>query len=186
MKVQKGRTTDDALHEPSLIAADAVGSVMEFWGFRRVLGRIWTVLYLEDAPLSAQELGAHLAMSSGSVSTSLTELQEWGVVKRVLRAGERREYFEAETDFWKMFSKVINEREKFLVANAHQKLRDARAMLRPSPRTERERAFADRLDKLIALAKVAESVIEAFVASRRADFSTFGNLLQLVRPSPRR
>ncbi len=184
MKVRNPQTRKDALEEPELIAAEAVGTVMEFWGFRRALGRIWTVLFLEDVPMAASELGSRLAMSAGAVSTSLTELQEWGVVRRVAKAGERREYFEAETDFWKMFSKVINERERFLVATAHERLREARAMTQAidrSERTERVRTFGERLDKLIALANVAESVIAAFVVSRRADFSPLGNLLQFAR-----
>src|SRR5690242_12639335 len=100
------------VHEAELLAADAVGDVMEYWGFRKALGRVWVVLYLAGEPLPAATLCERLAMSTGAASMSLNELQEWGVVRRVWRPGERREFFEAETDFWKMISKVINERER--------------------------------------------------------------------------
>ena len=60
--------------ESELIAADAVGEVIEYWGFRKALGRVWTVLYLTGEPMAAGDVGLRLSMSAGSVSTTLTEL----------------------------------------------------------------------------------------------------------------
>src|SRR5688572_26883484 len=98
-KVLKVQTMANAsqivAREAELIAADAIGDVIEHWGFRKVLGRVWTVLFIAAEPLPAAELAERLAMSAGSVSTSLTELQRWGVVKRVWRPGERKEFYEA-------------------------------------------------------------------------------------------
>src|SRR5262245_23794571 len=88
-------TLPDPLREAELLVADAVGDVIEHWGFRKALGRVWSVLYLAGESLSAQTLSERLQMSSGNVSMALGELQEWGVVKRVWRPGERKEYFEA-------------------------------------------------------------------------------------------
>src|SRR5688500_11610184 len=95
-----------------LLAAEAVGDSIDHWGFRRVLGRRCTVLYLSPEPMSAAMLASRLHLSSGAVSMALSELQKWGVVHRVFRPGERREFFEAETNFWKMISRVISERER--------------------------------------------------------------------------
>ncbi|MCC6897616.1 MAG: hypothetical protein IT377_01510, partial [Polyangiaceae bacterium] len=88
----------DPLHDSALVAADAIGDVIEHWGFRKALGRVWTVLYLEDVPLSAAEIAERLSMSAGAVSTTLGELQRWGVAKRVWKPGQRKEFYEAETD----------------------------------------------------------------------------------------
>jgi DNA-binding MarR family transcriptional regulator len=98
----------ELIHE----VADAVGALMEFWGFKRVMGRLWTVLYLTGEPLAAAELCERLAISSGAASMTLADLERWGVVKRSRKAGDRREYFEAETDVWKMVSRVLRERER--------------------------------------------------------------------------
>src|SRR5256885_9455803 len=76
------------LHE----VADAVGGLMEFWGFKRTMGRIWTTLYLSDDPLSAAELCARLEISSGAASMTLNELERWGVVSRPRPPGGRRRY----------------------------------------------------------------------------------------------
>ena len=88
-KVQKHLMTHAAqtLRESEILAADAVGDVIEHWGFRKALGRVWTVLYLSGEPLSAATLCERLQMSTGAVSMSVGELQEWGVVRRVWRPG---------------------------------------------------------------------------------------------------
>src|SRR3954452_13451224 len=93
---------DTEVREASLLAADAIGDVIEHWGFRKGLGRVWTMLFIAAEPLPAAAIGEQLQMSAGGVSMSLTALERWGIVHRVWRPGERREFFEAETDFWKM------------------------------------------------------------------------------------
>jgi len=54
----------DLLHE----VADAVGALMEFWGFKRVMGRVWTILFLRGEPLSAAELCEQLEISTGAIN----------------------------------------------------------------------------------------------------------------------
>lgn len=172
---------DSTEREAELLAADAIGDVIEHWGFRKALGRAWTVLYLADDALGAAELGERLQMSAGAVSMTLTELQRWGVVRRVWKPGERREFYEAETDFWKMISRVVHDRERSMAASVRERLEQSRSLLRRAPTTAANRARVERVAKLLTFATAAESVIESFLASRRADFSEFGNLLQLSR-----
>ena len=92
----------EALWRSELLVSDAIGRLIEFWGFKRNMGRIWTVLFLSDRPLSAKELQVKLQLSSGAVSMTVNELGRWGVVKKVWIQGERRDYFVAEGNFWKM------------------------------------------------------------------------------------
>jgi HTH-type transcriptional regulator, glycine betaine synthesis regulator len=166
--------------EAELLAADAIGDVIEHWGFRKPLGRLWTVLYLVGGASSASELGERLSMSSGAVSMALTELQRWGIVKRVWRPGTRKEFYEAETDFWKMISRVVNERERFLLASVHDRLELAAKSLRSGAKTAEDKERVARVEHLVAFTSVAEGLVETFVASRRADFSSFGNLRLLA------
>src|SRR6187397_3520851 len=88
-----------------------VGRLIEFWGFKRNMGRVWAVLYLSDEPLTANDLRARLQLSSGSVSTTLTELSRWGIVRKVWIQGARSDHFTAEGNLWKMISRVFRERE---------------------------------------------------------------------------
>src|SRR3954453_24068339 len=119
----------ELLHEE----VDAVGSMMEFWGSKRVMGRVWTLLYLRGDALSAAELCDQLSISAGAASMALAELEHWAVVRRIRRQGDRREYFEAETDIWKMISRVLRERELAQIDRALEVFERARNRLRTLP-----------------------------------------------------
>jgi DNA-binding transcriptional regulator GbsR (MarR family) len=166
----------DLVREAELLTADAIGDIIEHWGFRKVLGRVWAVLFLSIEPLAAAEVGERLSMSAGSVSMALTELQRWGVVKRVWRPGERREFFEAETDFWKMISKVFDERERLLSESVRSRLERAVELLERAPGRDNAHKI-DRVKRLLAFVVVAQTTLDAFIRSRRVDFSRFGDLL---------
>jgi DNA-binding transcriptional regulator GbsR (MarR family) len=171
----------DPLLEAELVSADAIGDVIEHWGFRKALGRVWSVLYLNTEPLAAADLADRLSMSAGAVSTTLTELQRWGVVRRVWRPGERKEFFEAETDFWKMISKVVSERERFLARSVKDRLDRAAEIANAAPRSARSKHVIERVKRLSSFASVADAVLDSFIQSQRADFQKFGNLLSIAR-----
>lgn len=170
-------STDPAVREAELLAADSIGDVIEHWGFRRALGRTWTILYLAGEPMSAQDMADRLQMSSGAMSQTLTELQRWGVVHRITRPGERREFFESENNLWKMISRVINERERHLARSARERLEEAARRLKEAPQTPQIAAAYTRVKRLLQLTNVAESVIQNFLSSRLANFSEFGEIL---------
>jgi HTH-type transcriptional regulator, glycine betaine synthesis regulator len=158
----------DLLHE----VADAVGALMEFWGFKRVMGRVWTLLYLRGDALSASELCDQLSISSGAASMALSELEHWAVVRRIRKPGDRREYFEAETDVWKMISRVLRERELAQIERAVEVFERVREKLRTLPAPgERSRLeeIADRLGKLVDLARVGRGLLVALVQQGRVD-----------------
>ncbi|MEP7120996.1 MAG: hypothetical protein ABJE95_08810 [Byssovorax sp.] len=168
----------DQLHEAELLAADAIGDIIEHWGFRKGLGRLWTVLFIAGEPLPAQAIGERLTMSAGAVSMSLTELQRWGVVHRVWRPGERKEFFEAETDFWRMISKVFDERERLLAGSVRGRLEKAVGLLQKAPQSPEVDRAVDRLNRLLAFVVVAQTALDGFIKSRQVDFTRFGDLVR--------
>ena len=82
------------------------------WGVSRSVAQVHALLYLAPEPIPAEEIAAHLSIARSNVSTSLKELQGWGIirVKRVL--GDRRDHFESMHDVWEMFRIVLEERKK--------------------------------------------------------------------------
>lgn len=177
MAAVAARSTENASREAELIAADAIGDIIEHWGFRKVLGRVWTVLFIAAEPLPAAIIGERLSMSAGATSMALTELQRWGVVKRVWRPGERKEFYEAETDFWRMISKVFDERERLLASSVRERLERAAGLLREGPPGPLTRSSIDRVERLLSFVIVAQTALDGFIKSRRVDFSPFGNLV---------
>jgi DNA-binding transcriptional regulator GbsR (MarR family) len=172
-----------ALLESERLAGDAIGRLMQFWGFKRNMGRVWTVLYLSPHPLSAAALRDRLAISAGSVSMTVNELERWGVVRRRLRPGERREYFEAETDLWKMISRVFRERELVEVRAAIEALRDA-LDLAEGEAPERRALLRTRLRALLDLAELGRTLLETVLSDKRVDASRLARVL-LGRSSAR-
>lgn len=150
--------------------ADAVGRLMEFWGFKRPMGRIWALLYLSPEPLGAGEIGEHLRMSAGAVSMALSELVKWGAVKKTWRPGERRDFYEAETDIGRLVQRVLRERELTLVQRFAETLQAAEARLPGSSEDEARVSFKRaRLRELESLAKLGETLLSALVAGKAVD-----------------
>jgi DNA-binding transcriptional regulator GbsR (MarR family) len=164
-----------ALSRADLAVADAVGALMELWGFRRQLGRIWAVLFLSDRPLAAPELCDRLQISTGLLSMSLAELRSWGVVRSVDVRGDRKEHFEAETHVWRMVARVLRERERRAVEDAlaaferaHAELRAARADVDPAVKAA-ARFKLRRLEQLVDLARTGLGLLKVLVESARVD-----------------
>jgi HTH-type transcriptional regulator, glycine betaine synthesis regulator len=152
-----------------LKVADAVGALIEAWGFKRNMGRMWAVLYLEDRPLNAGELGDRLGLSTGAVSMLLTEMQEWGAVKKAWVVGERREHYEAETSIWKMVSRVFRERELGWIRSASEAFEVAGKEFSPAPDDARDALIAARIAKLAELAQIGRHLLETMLEGEAID-----------------
>jgi DNA-binding transcriptional regulator GbsR (MarR family) len=158
--------------DAELEAADAVGRLMEFWGFRRHMGRIWTVLYLSPEPMTTGDLSDTLQLSSSGVSLSLGELVRWGAVRKTWLPGQRKDYYEAETSVWKLLRRVYERRELILIreagdaiGRAQARLAAARDGLGPEGR-RRVDYMTKRLSRLRALSKAGERIVRLLVAGR--------------------
>ena len=106
-----------------LQVAEAVGQLMEFWGFKRQMGRLWTVLFLSPDPLDVAALTERLQMSSSAVSLSLAELATWGAVRKTWVTGERRDFYSVEPRVWRLVRQVVERRghhRGLLHAHGHQ------------------------------------------------------------------
>jgi len=178
---ERDDAADAETDEPSkpwrseILMSDAVGRLIEFWGFKRNMGRIWTVLFLSDAPLTAKDLQERLQLSSGAVSMTVAELARWGVVKKVWVQGDRRDFFVAEGNFWKMISRVLAERERVEILEAidamEEALEYARAKVEVGDERERRRALrqVERIEQLLELAKLGRRLLDALLQGARVD-----------------
>jgi DNA-binding transcriptional regulator GbsR (MarR family) len=160
--------------QAELEVADTIGRLMEFWGFKRPMGRMWTLLYLSPSPLGAAELGEQLKMSAGAVSMTLNELLKWGAVKKSWRPGERRDFYEAETSIGKLVQRVLRERELELVRQFGEALSNADSAL---PRAAESGSLPDfkrdRVHELQRLARLGETLLTALVAGKMVDPTPF-------------
>jgi len=172
---------EEELWESEVLVSDSIGRLIEFWGFKRNMGRLWSILYLSERPLSAPEIQERLQLSSGAVSMTLNELIRWGVVKKVWIQGERRDHFSAEGNFWKMISRVFNERERVEVLDAIDIMEDAIRFLQDKARAPEERARAqfqeERIRELLDLARFGKQLLDALIKDGKVDGSPLMNVL---------
>ena len=168
-------SNEDPLELAELRVAEVIGSLMEFWGFKAVMGRLWAILYLSPEPLSAAELGDRLAASTGAISMAVAELQKWGVVKKSWKPGERRDYYEPETSIWKMVSRVFRERElgkvREAIAAFEAALRlIAQARTRANAEEKKRLKFIEsRLTSLLSLSRIGETLINMLASGEAID-----------------
>jgi DNA-binding transcriptional regulator GbsR (MarR family) len=151
------------------------------------MGKVWTVLYLFQEPMSAEEIVERTGLSAGSVSMTLNDLQLWGVVHRVRQDGERRRLYAAETDIWAMVTRVFKDRELKLVRRSIQSLNDALTVLEQETLTSdpsvmlRGRFVATRVRQLLDLARTGERLLERLSRSGELDLHPLRSWLDTVR-----
>ncbi len=172
-----GTARSFALQRAELAVANAIGELMELWGFRRQLGRLWAVLFLSERPLAAPDLCERLQISTGLLSMSLSELRGWGVVRSVAVPGDRKEHFEAETNIWSMVRRVLAERERRAIdsalATVEAALRDVKSALADvDPKVKAAARFRlQRLEQLAQLCRVGQNLLKVLLDSARVDIA---------------
>jgi DNA-binding transcriptional regulator GbsR (MarR family) len=88
------------------------GEMSSRWGINRSMAQIHALLYLSEHPLHAEQITEQLSLSRSNVSTSLRELQAWGIVRVVHQIGDRRDHFYAVADVWEMFLTILDQRKR--------------------------------------------------------------------------
>ena len=173
--------SNEELWQSEVLISDSIGRLIEFWGFKRNMGRLWSILYLSGRPHSAPEIQEKLQLSAGAVSMTLNELVRWGVVKKVWLQGERRDHYAAEGNFWKMISRVFNERERVEVLDAIDIMEDAIDFLKEKAREpdSKERAeFQEaRVRELLDLARFGKQLLDTLIKDAKVDGSPLMNVL---------
>lgn len=88
------------------------GTIGTAWGINRTMAQIHALLITTPNALSTDEIMAELKISRGNAHSNLRDLASWGLIRSVVRKGERKEFFEAEKNVWKMFCIIIRERRR--------------------------------------------------------------------------
>jgi len=102
------RTTDEIVRQ----FVEHWGMMARSWGINSSMGELFALLYITGIDWTADSLREWLRVSRGNVSMNLRELMSWGVVHKVHRTGERREFFRAESDVWTLFRRILGERKR--------------------------------------------------------------------------
>lgn len=139
---------------------DTWGDLGTSWGVSRTMAQVHAVLLLSPDPLCAEDIMTELAISRGNVSMSLNMLQEWNIISKVAAPGDRRDYYLAEKDMWKVLKKIIQHRkEKELdpMLQALEEVSDVESVCAKS------REFCKMVKEIKHFSQKADSILDKFV-----------------------
>jgi DNA-binding transcriptional regulator GbsR (MarR family) len=162
----------DARHRAAFRAArdefvSQWGAIGSAWGINRTMAQIHALLITAPRPLSTDEVMGELKISRGNAHANLRDLVSWGLVRSVVRKGERKELFEAEKEVWKMFCIILRERRR-------RELRPAMAVLKECADRTKEikgaeaAAFNKQIKSLAEFLDVADGVITKITRSEQS------------------
>ena len=171
---------DDALPAWESLVVNAVGTVIEFWGFKHNQGRVWALLFLRDEALTAAEIRDTLLLSKGAVSMILRELETWGVLHRVRRPGSQAWHFVAEVELLKMIGHVFKAREVHVVQRVKEDLEDAERMA--LARDDVPPQVLERLQRMRKLAGMIEHALDVFLKTARLDIAEARGIFKTEDP----
>lgn len=148
------------------------------WGIPRTMAEVHALLFIVDEPMNTDDVMQRLGISRGNASMTLRSLQEWGVVSRVHIRGDRKEYFQAEQDVWKLFRTILRERKKREIDPLLDALRDCRTMTaviapergkhggrKLTPEAAAVKAYNARLDSMLSFIEMIDAISQRLIAS---------------------
>lgn len=97
---------------------EGLSQISRFWGFPKGMGAIFAVLYLSPLPLSLDEIVQQTGLTKGAISTEVRTLARMGLVHRSSKLADRKDYYEAESDFYKSIRSILKERQNSEFDNA--------------------------------------------------------------------
>ncbi|MYD11829.1 MAG: hypothetical protein F4X02_17505 [Chloroflexi bacterium] len=164
---------------------DGLSQLADYFGFSKVMGQLYGSLLLSAEPLSLDDMMARLDISKASVSTNIRSLEHMGMVRQVwVRGGSgRRKYYQAETDFWQIFSNFLSGRELRDLEHAlsvmqenHQRISASIDDLPPDQQML-ARLYLDRIAQMQALFRFAQLIISSVMSQVSGiDVSAFSSV----------
>ena len=140
------------------------GTMGVLWGINRSMARIHAYIILSEKPVDLDTVATELSISRGNASMSLKELRSWGVIQRVHKSGERRDYYVAEPDNWNMLFSIVTERKKRELDPALHALRH----LLSEGELEEAKDVQKRLTELERVLSKFAGIMEKFLGNKKA------------------
>jgi DNA-binding transcriptional regulator GbsR (MarR family) len=152
------------------------GAFGTHWGINRTMAQIHALLLVSAGPITQDDIMEQLNISRGNTNMNIRELINWGLVDRVLLSGERKEYFSAEKDIWKVVRQIVKERKKREL-EPMLKLLDQLEEVEGDKRDKEVKAFVEVVSGIKRLGKQADKTLDIMI---RADENWFVSGLKKI------
>ena len=150
------------------------GQMAANWGIPRTMAEVHGLLFIVNQPMNTDDVMQSLGISRGNASMTLRALQVWGIISRVHMRGDRKEYFQAEQDVWKLFRTILRERKKREIDPLLEALRACRDLTSPQsiggarkigPDAASVQSHNARLDSMLAFIEMIDNISQRLIAS---------------------
>ncbi len=163
------------------------GEMGGYWGISRTMAEIHAMLYVSIDPVCTDDVMDVLQVSRGNASMNLRALVDWGLIERIHLRGDRKEYFVALTDVWKMFETIIRQRTRREVQPILETIRQCRDMVgegvqhghAASEADPPAAAYLQRLDDMRGFLEAVGAVVELLMKVGPAGINQIGSLMAM-------
>jgi DNA-binding transcriptional regulator GbsR (MarR family) len=154
---------------------NAWGTLGGNWGINRTMAQIHAFLLLSEKALSTEEIMDELNISRGNANMNIRSLTEWGLLNKVHKAGDRKEYFEAEKDIWKVSRLIARERRKRELEPALKIMEELKSAQADDAET---RKMQEQIATIYDFTKMADATLDKFIQSNNTWFlKLFTNMM---------
>jgi DNA-binding transcriptional regulator GbsR (MarR family) len=163
---------------------EGLSQISKFWGFPKGMGAIFAVLYLSPSPLSLDELVEQTGLTKGAISTNVRALARMGLVRPSTKLGDRKDYYEAESDFYKSIRAILKERQNSEFDSAVQSVWEMLEKLETDmgAENEAERQFLlERVRALQSFFDALDGLVNAIVRLEGLGITTIEKILGVLK-----
>jgi DNA-binding transcriptional regulator GbsR (MarR family) len=154
------------------------GAFGTHWGINRTMAQIHALLLVSPDPLTQDDIMEELNISRGNVNMNTRELINWGLIERVILSGERKEYFTAEKDIWKVVKQIVKERKKREL-EPMLKLLDQLEKVEGDKKDKQVKSFVDVVSGIKKLGNQADKTLDTMIKAEESWF--VGNLIKIFK-----
>ena len=161
---------------------EGLSQISRFWGFPKGMGAIFAVLYLSPAPLSLDEIVKETGLTKGAVSTEIRALARMGLVHRSSRLGDRRDYYEAEADFYAAVRSILKERQNSEFDRAVRSVKDTLTTMEENWEESEDWNFTyERVQALQEFFDAIDSLSQAVIRLDKLGFKNVTRILKVLK-----
>ena len=161
---------------------EGLSQISRFWGFPKGMGAIFAVLYLSPTPLSLDEIVSETGLTKGAISTEIRALARMGLVHRSTKLGDRKDYYEAEADFYASIKSILKERQNSEFDRAVRSVKDTLTAMEANWLENEEWNFVyERIQALQEFFDAIDSLSQAVVKLEKLGLSNVTRILGVLK-----
>jgi DNA-binding transcriptional regulator GbsR (MarR family) len=161
---------------------EGLSQISRFWGFPKGMGAIFGVLYLSPTPLSLDEIVQETGLTKGAISTEIRALARMGLVHRSSKLGDRKDYYEAEADFYAAIKSILKERQNSEFDRAIGSVKDTLASMEENWVEDEEWNFVyERVKALQDFFDAIDNLAKAVIRLERLGITNVQKILGVLK-----